>query len=401
METETTGNYGRRLTAGVLLTLALFVAPALGSHPVTFAATTYTNPIVATIPGGGKVTDCPDPAIIKSQTAGDNNWYIYCTSDPLSDADKDSSGTYHFHLMAILKSPDLVNWTYVGDVFADDPSWLSSATALWAPDIHFFNGKYYLYYAAESTPSGGGSAIGVATSSSPAGPWTDSGGPVIEPGARATIDPMVVDDGGQKYIFYGSYYGGIKARTLSADGLHSDPASEKQVIIDNRYEATFLLKHGDYWYFFGSATNCCNGPLTGYSVFVGRSTNILGPYVDQQGVSLSDPQVGGTPAISMNGNRWVGPGHNSVFTDAAGQDWFLYHAVDRNHPYFDGTTNTERSLLMDPLDWVNGWPSVRSGQWASDSAQPAPIAVAGNAEAVSAGSSPGGHTGGEDRQAFR
>jgi arabinan endo-1,5-alpha-L-arabinosidase len=225
----------------------------------------------------------------------------------------------------------------------------------------------------------------VATSGSPLGPWIDQGTPVVEPRRNGggcnffwTFDPDVVQDGTQKYIFFGSYYGGISARLLSADSLHSDPGSQVQIAIPNRYEGTEIVKHGSYWYFFGSATNCCNGPLTGYSVFAGRSTNILGPYVDREGVSLLAGRVGGTPVISMNGNRWVGPGHNSVFEDFSGQSWTVYHAVDRNDPYFAGAVGfTKRPVLMDPLDWVNGWPTVRGGLWASDKAQPAPAAQPG------------------------
>jgi arabinan endo-1,5-alpha-L-arabinosidase len=192
---------------------------------------------------------------------------------------------------------------------------------------------------------------------------------------RWVFDPDVVEDHGNTYIFYGSYFGGISARKLSADGLHSDPASQVQIAIANRYEGTELFKRGRYWYLFASATNCCNGPLTGYSVFVGRSENVLGPYKDREGISLLAGRVGGTPAISMNGNRWVGPGHNSVFEDLSGQVWTLYHAVDRNDPYFAGAVGfTKRPVLMDALDWVNGWPTVRGGLWASDSPQPAPVA---------------------------
>jgi arabinan endo-1,5-alpha-L-arabinosidase len=155
------------------------------------------------------------------------------------------------------------------------------------------------------------------------------------------------------------------------------------VTIANRYEGAFVTRKGDYYYLFASATDCCRGPLTGYSVFVGRAADPAGPFVDRDGVSLLAGRVGGTPALSMNGNRWVGPGHNTVFTDFAGQDWVLYHAVDRTNPYFSGETGfTRRPLMMDMLVWKDGWPSVRNGLWASDTPQAAPAAVPGAKAAV-------------------
>jgi arabinan endo-1,5-alpha-L-arabinosidase len=200
------------------------------------------------------------------------------------------------------------------------------------------------------------------------------------PGSRRWVfDPDVIEVAGQKYIFYGSYFGGISARTLTPDGLHSNPASQVQITIDNRYEGTNIVSFGGYYYLFVSATDCCRGPLTGYSVFAGRSPNILGPYVDREGVSLLDGRVGGTPVISMNGNKWVGPGHNAVFEDFDGQWWTVYHAVNRFDPYFEGAVGfTKRPVLMDALDWIGGWPTVRGGQWASDSRQPAPAAQPGD-----------------------
>jgi hypothetical protein len=77
--------------------------------------------------------------------------------------------------------------------------------------------------------------------------------------------------------------------------------------------------------------------------------------------------------ITPNGNRWVGPGHNAVVSDPSGQDWFVYHAIDRNVPYLDEPFGiNRRPMLIDRLDWVDGWPTVRSGRWASDGPQPAP-----------------------------
>jgi arabinan endo-1,5-alpha-L-arabinosidase len=313
---------------------------------------------------------------------------MYCTTDPLNDGDK-TAGNFNFHLIPMLRSSDLVNWTYESDAFSARPAWAVSNAGLWAPEIQFFNGQYYLYYTVtDTTLPGGGSAIGVATSNSPLGPWIHSGTPVVEPHSapccpdsrRWVFDPEIVEKDGQRYIFYGSYFGGISARTLSADGLHSDPDpnTRVQITIANRYEGAEVVKHDGYWYLFVSATNCCNGPLTGYSVFVGRSANVLGPYVDREGVSLLAGRTGGSLVISMNGNRWVGTGHNSVFEDLSGQSWTVYHAVDRNDPYFDSAVGfTKRPVLMDALDWVGGWPTVRGGLWASDSAQPVPVAQPG------------------------
>ena len=388
---------------GIFAIILLFTSPVLaanaglergissvGERGAVQTNGTYKNPLPVQIPDDGLVESCADPSIIYSET--DSYWYMYCTTDPLNGDDR-TDGNLNFHLIPILRSSDLVNWTYMGDAFTTRPDWIDPTSGLWAPDIQYFNDQYYLYYAipdvgdAASGEPGchGDSAIGVATSSSPLGPWVDSGAPVVEPRRNGpgcnffwTFDPEVVEDDGQRFIFFGSYYGGIAARELSPDGLHSDPASQVQITIPNRYEGPEVVYHEGYWYLFVSATNCCNGPLTGYSVFVGRSENILGTYVDREGVSLLAGRVGGTPVISMNGNRWVGPGHNSVFVDFDGQWWTVYHAIDRNDPYFEGAVGfTKRPVLLDAIDWIDGWPTVRGGLWASDNPEHAPAAQPG------------------------
>ncbi len=311
---------------------------------------------------------CPDPSIIHGQQPGDANWYMYCTNEIFHDNSP-------LHLIPISKSQDLVNWTWSGDVFAQMPSWVASDGGLWAPDIEYFNGQYYLYYAvSDTTLAAAGSAIFVATSNSPLGPWIAGGVPVVEAGSGTkAVDPAVIqDDSGQRYIFFGTYDGGIAARALSADGMSSLPATQVQITTANRYEGAYVVKRNDFYYLFASASDCCRGPLTGYAVFVGRSQNVLGPYIDADGTSLLDSRVGGTPVLNMNGNRFVGPGHNAIFTDASGQDWMLYHAVDMNRPYFANGW-TRRPVLMDAVDWVNGWPRVRNGAGPSDSVQQAPV----------------------------
>ncbi|HUQ22127.1 MAG TPA: family 43 glycosylhydrolase [Gaiellaceae bacterium] len=360
----------RRLAGTLLLALAALAAPSTAAAK----SSTYHNPLRIQIPGDGLVESCADPSVIRSRTPGDAAWYAYCTTDPLNDQDRNADGSFRFRLIPILRSTDLVHWTYVGEAFAERPAWVQDTAGLWAPDVAYVNGKVHLYFTAPDTDlPGGGSAIGVGVAATPRGPFVDSGGPVVEPSARWTFDPDYIEVGATKYLFYGSYFGGISARQLTPDGLRSIPATQTQIAIANRYEGAHVVERGGFFYLFVSATDCCRGPLTGYSVFVGRSTNVLGPYVDRDGQPLLQGRVGGTPVLSMNGNRWVGTGHNTVITDAAGQWWTLYHAVDRTDPYFEGAVGfTKRPLLLDPLTWSEGWPDVRGGLWASDSAQPAP-----------------------------
>lgn len=369
-----------------LLPMAASVALAQSAGTASAAASsarTYTNPLTLNTSTGPAVS-CPDPAIIKQRASGKDTWYLYCTGDPLNSSDVNAQGNLNAHLITQYQSTDLIHWTYIGDAFQQTPAWIGSATnQLWAPAVQYFNNRYYLYYVAPNTPSGY-TAIGVATSTSPAGPWTDSGTPVVAPEnnpynnapGRAVIDPDVIaDNSGQLYISYGSFNGGISIRKLSADGLTSDPTSEQQLAIDNYYEGANFFKHNGAYYLFVSSSTCCDGPLSGYSVRVGRASTPLGPFLDQNGVSLNTFAPGGSVSIAANGNRWVGPGGNVVFTDDSGQDYMLYHAIDQTAPYFDGFPGaTRRPALIDPIVWVNGWPQVRGGAWASATAQPAPSA---------------------------
>lgn len=390
-----------RASVGALaLLMALSFATAT---PVGAAAANYRNPVDILIPGGGRVKSCADPSVIQGQTPGDTAWYMYCTTDPLNNDDKTGSD-YNFHLIPTMRSMDLVHWTYVRDAFTARPTWAEPNAGLWAPEVKYFDGLYHLYVVVTDVkPEVSGdtpdchddNAIGVATSASPVGPWTFTDDPVVEP-RRAfpqpeqhacdyawfwDFDPDVITEheGTQKYIYYGSYFGGVQVRPLSADGLTTEPATAVQITLPNRYEGSEVIYHDGYYYYLGSATDCCRGPLTGYSVFVGRSTSPTGPFEDRDGVSLLNGRVGGSVFLTMNGNRWVGPGHQTTFEDHDGQWWSFYHAVDRNRPYFGGATGfTRRPVLLDPVDWVNGWPTVRGGRWVSAQKMPVPAAQPGD-----------------------
>lgn len=380
---RTTAVAATALAAGILTAIApsAWASPRPAAHAAPSVAApqaqprgTYTNPV-----SKGFADTFEDPSVIRGN---DGYWYAYATSDPLR-----SGGQRE--LLPTARSKDLVNWTFVDDAISEAtrPSYVAADSTYYAPDVRYINGQYVMYYAVTDTTTSAtdtsDSAIGVATSPNPAGPWTQSQTPLVPPrpgaagGYLATIDPAeFTDTDGTRYLYYGSFYGGVSVIKLTADGLHT-VGSPTLVAIDNKYEGSYVVHHGDYYYLFGSSSNCCLGPVTGYAVSVGRSTSPLGPFTDANGTSLLASHVGGTPVVTQNGNTWVGPGHNAVITDLSGQDYLVYHAIPRNDPYLNEAfgVNT-RPMLIDRLDWINGWPVVRAGAGPSDTPQLAPVTSA-------------------------
>ncbi|WP_239133151.1 family 43 glycosylhydrolase [Paractinoplanes durhamensis] len=306
--------------------------------------------------------------------AKDGKWYAYGTTNPIFN----SRGETGEHILPTITSTDLVHWTYVGDVFAltAKPSWWPAATRPWAPDVRFYNNLYHLTYAL----SVGG--IGVVTSPNPAGPWTDGG--LIVPASSGcpsgTIDQaMFTDTDGSYYLYWGSYDTICVAR-MNADGTAISGAVTP-IGHGRRMEGGFVVHRDGYYYLFYSDGGCCDGAFSGYTVKVGRATSPLGPFTTPTGVALTELTSKDGVVLAATGNGWVGPGHNAIATDLAGQDWLVYHAIPQAGPDFPPVTGangatlnlTRRPLMIDRLDWINGWPLVRAGAGPSNSAVTAPV----------------------------
>jgi arabinan endo-1,5-alpha-L-arabinosidase len=332
----------------------------------------YVNPISASF-----ADTFADPAVIQGK---DGWWYAYATSDPLRAGEKPG-------LIHIARTRDWRSWSYLGTVLDETnrPAWATPTAGLWAPDIRYIAGRYVLYFTVTDTTlnDGDDSAIGVATAPTPVGPWSSAAAPVVAPrGANRdfkwTFDPAgFTDVHGQHYLYYGSYYGGLWVTRVSDDGLTAT-GTPTQVAIDNRYEGSYVVRHDGWYYLMGSAANCCAGPTTGYSVFAGRSRSPLGPFVDADGIPLLASAVGGTTVLTQNGNRWIGAGHHAVATDTTGQTFIAYHAIDRNEPWLTEPFGiNRRPMLIDRLDWVDGWPRTRRGAGPSQGRQNVPVTGSG------------------------
>ena len=360
------------------------------ARPTAAQPGAYHNPV---IPG-----NAADPSVIR---ALDGYYYLFATSSRFS-------GSATLHIFPIWRSTDLVNWTYQGDAFAQAPDWVQSADALWAPDVHYFDGAYYLYYTADKVkglpPYGasgqgwpdGVSAIGVATAPTPLGPWTDAGpsagggfqhGPIVPPSWGWCTDPtkagcynwtfdsfVYTGPDGRRWLYEGSYFGGNRLHQLSPDGLSLAPGVAAVQFGHNiRGEANYVVPHEvngqRYYYMLNSESDCCAGANSPYSVIANRSTTPNGPFSDQNGAPMewsygpvhqykpgdspTDSPIwwnladegGGYPVLKQNGDGIVGAGGQAVIKDVTGQDWLVYHGIDEHNPWLNNGPAGDTSPL--------------------------------------------------------
>lgn len=302
------------------------------------AENTYTNPVVD--------YSLPDPSVIKGD---DGYYYLYATED--------------IRNLPIHRSKDLVNWELVGTAFTDEtrPDFEHKG-GLWAPDINKIGDKYVLYYSMSVWGGEWTCGIGCAVADTPAGKFKDCGMMFRSNGINVqnSIDPFYIEDGGKKYLFWGSFHG-IYGIELSDDGLKVKEGAKPVQVAGDAYEGTYIHKRNGYYYLFASIGRCCEGIKSTYTTVVGRSDKLFGPYLDKQGRSMSDNHH---EVLIQKNESFVGTGHNSeIVTDKAGDDWMFYHAVKVSDP--DG-----RVLMLDKIVWEDDWPSVKTNSPSLESEKP-------------------------------
>jgi arabinan endo-1,5-alpha-L-arabinosidase len=102
-----------------------------------------------------------------------------------------------------------------------------------------------------------------------------------------------------------------------------------------------IVWHGRFYYLFASFDFCCRGVDGDYRLMVGRATDVLGPYVDRDGVPMLQ---GGGSELRRGYNEFAGPG---------GADVYRHLLV---HHYYDRDDAGLPKLSVRPLRWRAGWP---------------------------------------------
>lgn len=299
-------------------------------------------------------TPVHDPVMIKQN----NTYYLFCTGFGIS----------------VYSSKDMKIWRKEKPVFSQAPEWAMKAIPgfrghIWAPDISYHNGKYYLYYSVSAFGKNT-SCIGLAVNktldtASADYRWEDMG-KVIQsiPGRDLwnAIDPnLSIDEKNTPWLLFGSFWEGMKMVKLNSDLLSIAEPQEWYTAArrprdfsipdtsagNAAIEAPFIFIKGNYYYLFVSWDYCCRAEKSDYKVVVGRSEKATGPFIDKNGVRLDSN--GGTIVVQGDGKEWFGAGHNSAYT-FDGKDYLIFHG-------YDAKDRGRSKLRIEEIKWdKDGWP---------------------------------------------
>lgn len=219
---------------------------------VTMVSVYATNQSVAQDVNG---TPISDPLVTHIYTADpsahvfEGKLYIYPSHDyeagiPANDLG-DHFGMKDYHILSMEAVGGKVTDHGVALEVKDIP-W--AGRQLWAPDAAFANGKYYLYFPLKDKKDV--FRIGVATSSSPAGPFKPESKPMK---GSFSIDPAVFQDSdGSYYMYFGGIWGGQLQRwrtgkydTASTEPVNDEPALSPKVVKLSKNMLSFSEKPKD------------------------------------------------------------------------------------------------------------------------------------------------------------
>ena len=254
--------------------------------------------------------------------------------------------------LPVLRSRDLVNWTFVsyaldrldlGPSFRLEEGRSEYGRGIWAPCFRFHDGTYYIF------SNVNGQTTQLLRATSPAGPWSRT------PIKRSLHDLSVLfDDDGRVYVVWG--YRGIRIAQLTQDLTDLVPGTERELLAPEAGmgEGLHFYKVAGR-YFITSAWF-----LDEMRMPVARADRLEGPWEVNQEVSrgedfglavgyrLSSRQAPfriTPPDASRPGRCAI---HQGGIVDTPAGEWWGFSMMDAN--------GVGRLTALSPVTWVDGWP---------------------------------------------
>lgn len=270
----------------------------------------------------------PDPSVLR---VGEDYYLVNSTFQ-------------YFPAVVISHSKDLVHWEIIGHAITQneymDISDISDSHGIWAPDISYYNGKYYIFapLRLNNPPEGVKAPLRkqlVMTADKPEGPYCKPWILDVD-----SIDPShFVDDDGTHYMVVAP---GATLCQLS-DDCKTVVRGPEQVWAGTKRapEGPHIMKKDGYYY----AIIAEGGTGYGHCIAVARSRNIWGPYENcpyNPVMTQADPDA-----------RIQRAGHGKLVQSQNGEWWVTYLCARRNSGNY---TTIGRETALDPVKWTDdGW----------------------------------------------
>jgi GH43 family beta-xylosidase len=308
--------------------------PATSGHETN----TFTNPLL---------TSAPDPWVEQK-----DDWY-YVTHTTGKDLK-----LYRTKKMSELPKAEVKTiWT--------PPATGMNSKQIWAPEIHFIQGKWYFYYAADDGNNENHRMWVLENEAADpfTGTWIDKG-EIELPGDKWAIDGTAFEHNGELYFLWSGWEGDVNLRQdiyITKMANPWTPEGDRVLLSKPEFdweikggkpainEAPQFLARDNRLFIFYSASGCWTDDYALGMLMAPAASNPLDP---SSWAKLREP------IFEKNASSHAfGPGHNSFFTSPDGtEDWILYHA----NPEPGQGCGGKRSTRMQKFGWAHGTPAFGS-----------------------------------------
>ena len=281
----------------------------------------------------------PDPSVVR---VGEDYYMV-------------NSSFQYFPAIPISHSKDLVNWEIIGHAITDseylDLSQTLDSRGIWASDISYCNGKFYIFatlrYNYQTKDEHPMRAQLMMCADKAEGPYSK---PVILP--VDDIDPShFTDDDGKHYMIIAP---GITVVPLSDDctKITGKPVQVWAGTGERCPEGPHILKHNGWYY----AILAEGGTGYGHGINVGRSKSLFGPYES----CPYNPVMRQTDKNALIQRC----GHGKLVKTQNG-DWYCTYLCGRRNG--GNYTTIGRETALDPVTWTDdGWFLINNGKGPSE-----------------------------------